>query len=394
MKTAQLSARKVHTVKKPGYHLDGAGLYLQVKELKSKQGTSLTKSWVYRFTVAGRTQDMGLGSVATFSLAEARERARAARQLVADGINPIQHRRQHAVNLAAVESFQEAATEFLSVWSNEWRNAKHRAQWRSTLEAYAYPRLGTLPVLDVDGAAITEALAPIWTEKRETARRVKQRIERVVQWAKDGKPLPNSPGKHVKHHPAMAVDELPAFMAELRERDSISARALEFTILTAARTSEAIGATWEEIDLEEGTWTVPAERMKAHKPHTVPLSKAVLDLLRALPRVKGESYVFPGARAVQPLSNMAMLELLRGMNGDGLSVHGFRSSFRDWAGDHTNFARNVIEHALAHRIKDKAEAAYRRSDALEKRRKLMEAWASYCAKPLTGNVRRLHGKAA
>ena len=240
------------------------------------------------------------------------------------------------------------------------------------------------PISAIDGAQITEALVSIWTKKPETARRVKQRIERVCQWVKDGMPLPfQGASKRVRHHPALSFAELPAFMSQLRKRDSISARALEFTILTTARTGEAIGAKWSEFDLDAGVWTIPAERMKAGKEHEVPLSKRAVELLTELPRERG-GYVFPGAKAKAPLSNMAMLELLRGMNSDGLTVHGFRSTFRDWAGDRTNFAREVIEHALAHRIKDKAEASYRRSAALEKRRKLMEAWAQYCSAPATG----------
>ena len=215
----------------------------------------------------------------------------------------------------------------------------------------------TRPISAIDGALITETLAPIWTKKPETARRVKQRIERVIQWVRDGRPLPSKgASKRVKHHPALPFADLPAFMAELRDRDSISARALEFTILTAARTSEVIGAKWSEIDLDAGVWTVPAERMKGGKEHQVPLSKRAIAILEDLPRERG-GYVFPGAKAKAPLSNMAMLELLRGMDGNGFTVHGFRSTFRDWAGDRTNFAREVIEHALAHQIKDKAEAS-------------------------------------
>jgi integrase len=221
---------------------------------------------------------------------------------------------------------------------------------------------------------------------------VKQRIERVCQWVKDRMPLPaHGASKRVRHHPAMPFDEVPTFMGELRERDSISARALEFTILTAARTSETIGARWGEFDLDTAVWTVPADRMKAGKEHEVALSKRAVEILKSLPREKG-GYVFLGAKPKSPLSNMAMLELLRGMRGDGLTVHGFRSSFRDWAGDRTNFPRETIEHALAHRIKDKAEAAYRRSAALEKRRKLMEAWAQCCSAPASsGKVVALHG---
>ena len=340
---------------------------------------------------------MGLGSINTFTLKEARERARSFRQLLADGIDPIEdrlRRRDEArAQTAGQMMFKDAAQRFLDVHADGWRNDKHRQQWTNTLKTYAYPTLGTRPISAIDGAAITQALSPIWSTKVETARRVKQRIERVVQWVKDGMPLPTkSASKRVRHHPALPFTELPAFMAELRENESISARALEFTILTAARTGETIGAKWSEIDLDAAVWTVPGERMKGGKEHEVPLSKEAVTLLENLPREKG-GYMFPGARAKKPLSNMAMLQLLRGIRS-GLTVHGFRSTFRDWAGDRTNFPREVIEHALAHQIKDKAEASYRRSSALEKRRKLMDAWSSYCERPPgSGKVIPIRGAA-
>jgi integrase len=340
---------------------------------------------------------MGLGALHTVSLAEARERARQARQLLLDGEDPIEVRRKKRDEARAetIENmtFKDAAERFIKLHELSWKNEKHREQWKSTLRTYAYPTLGSRPVSAIDGALITEALGSIWTRKPETARRVKQRIERIVQWVRDGMPLPSQgASKRVRHHPAMPFAELPAFMVELRKRDSISARALELTILAAGRTSEIIGAKWSEIDMKAAVWTVPAERMKGGKEHEVPLSKRALAILDSLPRERG-GYIFPGARAKAPLSNMAMLELLRGMRDDGLTVHGFRSTFRDWAGDRTNYAREVIEHALAHRIKDKAEAAYRRGDALEKRRRLMTAWANYCASPRSiGDIVALGGR--
>ena len=257
---------------------------------------------------------------------------------------------------------------------------------------YAYPAIGSRPVSAIDGAVITETLSSIWRKKPETARRVKQRIERVTQWVKDGMPLPrHDVSKRVRHHPALSFTELPAFIAELSDRKSISARALEFTILTATRTSEALSAKWSEIDLKAAVWTIPAERMKSDRQHRVPLSKRAVALLSELPREAG-GYVFPGAKAKSSLSNMAMLELLRGMNGDGLTVHGFRSTFSDWAREQTAYPRDVVEMALAHAIKDKSEAAYRRGDALEKRRRLMEEWARYCSSPaVSANVMALHG---
>ena len=387
----KLSAVKVTRLKEPGRYCDGLGLWLQVSQFG-------TKAWLFRYTRHGRARQMGLGALHTVSLAEARERARQARQILLDGDDPLEVKRKKRDDAKAETAerilFKDAAKRFLNVHETLWKNGKHREQWKSTLATYVYPTLGSRPISAIDGALITETLVSIWTKKPETARRVKQRIERVVQWVKDGTPLPvHGASKRVQHHAAMPFSELQAFMEELRGRDSISARSLEFTILTAARTSEAIGAKWSEIDLDAGVWTIPAERMKGGKEHQVPLSKRALDILEDLPRERG-GYVFPGARAKAPLSNMAMLELLRGMDGDGFTVHGFRSTFRDWAGDRTNYAREVIEHALAHQIKDKAEASYRRSAALDKRRQLMEAWAKYCSSPpapASGQVVALHG---
>ncbi len=374
----KLSAVKVARLKTPGIYCDGLGLWLQVSQFG-------TKAWIFRYTRHGRRRHMGLGALHTVSLAEARERARQARQILLDGDDPLEVNRKKR-DEARTETaerilFKDAANRFLDLHETLWKNGKHKDQWKSTLKTYAYPTLGTRPIAAIDGALITETLSPIWTKKPETARRVKQRIERVIQWVRDGRPLPSKgASKRVKHHPALPFSDLPAFMAQLRNRDSVSARALEFTILTAARTSEVTGAKWAEIDLDDGVWTIPAERMKGGKEHQVPLSKRAIAILENLPRERG-GYLFPGAKAKAPLSNMAMLELLRGMDGNGSTVHGFRSTFRDWAGDRTNFARDVIEHALAHQIKDKAEAAYRRSAALDKRRQLMEAWAKYCSSP-------------
>ena len=391
MKTKQLSAKGVEKIirtKQWRWHCDGAGLYL----VGSPQYE--TFRWVlrmYRSTATGKPRDIGLGSAKVFTLADARKRADELRQQAARGIDPIEERRikkdaERADALSRI-TFRDATKEFLDLHAPTWKNAKHRAQWGSSLEMYAYRMLGSVPVREIDGAAITDALLPIWTTKQETASRVKQRIERIVQWVKDGKPLPmHGASKRVEHHKTLPFAELPAFMAELRdlrhrgaESSSISARALEFLILTAARTGEVIGARWDEI--ENGVWVIPAERMKAGRQHRVPLSKRALAILDALPR-EGE-YIFPGAREGKPLSNMAMLQLLRGMSGNGYTVHGFRSAFSDWARETTAYPRDVVEMALAHAIKDKSEAAYRRGDALEKRRKLMQAWTDYCAAPIT-----------
>jgi integrase len=393
VKSCQLTARKVSAATKPGYYGDGGGLYLQV----SQYGT---RSWVFRFTSPDtrKIREMGLGSDSTFSLKEARERARECRQLIANDIDPIEARlkkRDEARNKTGERIlFKEAAERFVDVHEQHWKNEKHRAQWRTTLEAYVYPTLGKRPIAAIDGALITETLTPIWTDKIETARRVKQRIERVIEWVKNGTPLPTKgASKRVRHHPAMPFAQVPAFMDDLGERGGISARALEFTILTVARTADTIGAMWPEIDLDAGVWTVSDGRHKTGKDFEIPLSKRAIQLLQALPRERA-GYVFPGAKAKKPLNSMAMLEQFQSMKGcEGFTVHGFRSSFRDWAGDRTNFAREVIEAAMSHQIKDKAEASYRRSTALEKRRRLMEEWAKYCSSPTqaSGQVVAMHG---
>lgn len=387
----KLTAKGVAALMAPGLYNDGGGLYLQVADVS---GTgNVTKSWCFRYMLDRRARKMGLGSVNTFSLAEARERARQARQQLADGADPIEarladrdaRRRDEAERV----TFKDAAGKYLTIHESGWRNAKHRQQWRSTLETYAFPTLGQRPVKAIDSALINAALAPIWTKTPETASRVRQRIERIVQWVKDGAPLPApSKAKRVQHHAALPWQDVPQFMAELRARDSISARALEFTVLCAARTGETIGATWAEIDLDGKVWVVPGERMKAHKDHRVPLPDRAVEILRNMPREKDSPYVFPGGRAGSPLSNMAMLQLLKGMR-PGLTTHGFRSAFKDWATETTNHPNIVSEAALAHTVKDAVEKAYRRGELFEKRRRLMRDWAAYCGRPLAekaGNV--------
>jgi integrase len=411
----KLSPLAVKRLKEPGRYCDGLGLWLQVTE--STSGNGVTKAWLFRYQRHGRPRQMGLGALHTVSLAEARERARQARQILLDGDDPIEIKRKKRdearSETAERISFRDAAERFLDLHKAEWRNKKHRQQWENTLKTYAYPSLGSRPISAIDGALITEALSPIWTKKRETARRVKQRIERVVQWIKDGQPMPAGISKHVTHHPAMMYEAVPEFMVELRKRESISARALEFTCLTVARTGDTIGARWSEIDLDRNIWAITVTDERTHKKATdvfeIPLSKRAVEILKELPREKGSHYVFLGAKAKEPLSNAAMAELLKGMHkararsglppwSDRVSgrlavPHGFRSSFRDWAGDRTNFARELIETAMSHKIKDRAEAAYRRTAALEKRRQLMEAWAKYCSLPAqaSGQVVALHG---
>ncbi|HCH71165.1 MAG TPA: integrase [Ochrobactrum sp.] len=388
----RLSAAMVAKALPAGMYNDGGGLYLQV----AKGGT---KSWIFRFMLAGRAREMGLGSIHDFSLREARERAREARQLTVDGIDPIEARRERQATTRAKAaneiSFADAAERYITAHAAGWKNAKHADQWRNTLKTYAYPVIGSLSVASIDTAHITKIIEPIWAEKTETASRVRGRIELVLDWAKArhyrngenparwrghlDKLLPaRSKVSKVRHHPAMAYTDLPSFMPRLRKVSGIAARALEFTILTAVRTSEAIGATDAEFDLVEKVWTIPAERMKADRPHRVPLSDRAVEILQSTPMEARSPYVFPGAKRGKPLSNMAMLEVLRGMDGtEGLTVHGFRSTFRDWAAERSSFPREIAEAALAHTVRDKTEAAYQRGDMLEKRRRLMSAWASF-----------------
>jgi integrase len=391
-----LTSLAVKNVKKPGLYRDGRGLYLQVS-------TFGTKSWLFRFMRDGVARKMGLGPVHTVPLTDARKRAMEARRALLDGIDPIEARKmrraEERLDKAKAMTFKQCAERYIAAQEASWKNDKHREQWTNTLATYAYPVIGGLPVAAIDTGLVLKILEPIWHTKSETAGRLRGRIESVLNWAttreyrKGENParwrghldnvLPKrSKVQRVKHHVAMPYVELPGFMDKLRRQDSMSARALEFTILTAARTGETIGAHWSEIDLDGGVWIIPATRMKMGKEHRVPLAERVLAILAALPR-KGE-FVFPGAKAGKPLSNMAMLELLRGMKGRGSTVHGFRSTYRDWAAERTNYHNHVVEMALAHAIGDKVEQAYRRGDLFEKRERLMEEWAAYCETEVIG----------
>ena len=374
MKHGVLTVKKVATAKGPARYCDGMGLWLQV----SQYGT---RAWVYRYNFAGKVREMGLGSIHAVPLGLARELAREQRALLLQGEDPIEHRKakRDRVRAQAAEriTFKEAAEQFISVHAPMWRNDKHRHQWASTLTQYAYPHIGSRPITAITGALITETLAGIWLTKQVTASRTKQRIERVIEWVKNGKPLPQQRAKRVQHFQAIPFVEIPAFMAALRERAAVSARALEFLTLTASRSGEAIGAQWSEIDIDAATWTVPASRMKKGTEHIVPLSRRAIEILAVLPRVN--DFLFPGVRGGQPIGEDAMLVALREIRGNGDTVHGLRSSFRDWAGDATNFPHEVVEFALAHSIPSKTAAAYRRYSALTKRRALMEQWSGYCA---------------
>jgi integrase len=347
----------------------------------------------------GKARQMGLGAVHTISIPEARETALKCRKLLNEGIDPIDARKEALVSqqlkTASAMTFKECAEAYIKSHSAGWRNAKHAAQWTSTLETYVFPVFGSLPVQAVDTALVMKALDPIWQVKTETASRVRGRIEAILDWAKarnyrEGENparwkghlkilLPaKSKVKKVKHHAALPYDEIGVFMNQLAERESVSARGLEFQILTAARTGEVMGANWSEIDINKALWTIPAERMKTDVEHRVPLSTSVVALLEHMREVSSSEFVFPGAKAGKSLSNMAFLELLKRMGRGDLTAHGFRSTFRDWAAERTAFPREVAEMALAHTIGDKVEAAYRRGDLFEKRQKMMDAWDDYC----------------
>lgn len=390
----RLSAVQVAKLKEPGYYADGGNLYLQVAPGGSK-------SWIFRFTQDGKTREMGLGSVSTFSLAEARERAAQQRKILADGQNPLAVKKERELERrlaeARVITFDQAAAAYIEAHEPSWKNKKHVAQWRTTLKVYASPVIGDLPVSQIDTALVLRILKPIWNEKTETATRLRGRIERILDWAKSqgyrsgdnpaawvghlDNSLPN-PKKvaDAGHHAALPWKEIGSFMVELRKAPGLAALLVELIILTATRTSEALLAQWSEFDLQEKLWTIPEDRMKNGKAHTVPLSDAVLSLLK---RIKAETlnrdgdHLFPGSKG-KPLSNMAGLALLKRMGRHDITVHGFRSTFRDWCAEATDYPNHVAEMALAHGIDDKTEAAYRRGELLEKRRALMRDWAVYC----------------
>lgn len=394
-KAKELSPLAVGRLKEAGHHAVGgvAGLYLYVSD-------SGARSWVLRVLVAGKRRHMGLGGFPDVPLVQAKEKARAAREAISQGVDPIQQRKAAADQLrasaVAEKTFQQAAEAFIESHGDSWKNDKHRAQWSRTLETYAYPVMGNLSVRDIGQEHVLRVLEPIWKTKTETASRLRGRIESVLAWATVRKyragenparwkghldkllPAPSKIQK-TEHHRALPVSAMPAFMAELREREGMSARALEFLILCASRSGEVRGAVWSEIDLENKVWTIPPERMKAGREHRVPLAARAVDLLKALPRIKGIDLVFPAPRG-GVLSDMTLTALMRRMNSDAVP-HGFRSSFRDWAGECTNYPRDVAEQALAHTLESKVEAAYRRGDALEKRRAMMIDWATFLAKP-------------
>jgi integrase len=401
-----LTVRRVERTVKPGRYGDGGGLWLQVVNPRNR-------SWLFRWERDGRDHTMGLGPVHTVSLELAREKARACRLLLLDNIDPLDHRNAERAARAAAKAkaliFKEAAAAYHAQHEGKWRNRKHAAQFLSTLKTYAYPVLGNMAVADIDTPAVLRAVESIWREKTETASRVRGRIEAVLDWATvRGYRSGDNPARwkgHLSevlpgrgqiakpvHHAALSWRDVPSFMAELQQREGTAARALEFGILTAARTGEVIGAQWGEINGD--IWTIPAGRMKAGREHRVALSARAVELLRSLPTEAGNRHVFIGPRAGSGLSDVSLTAVLRRMGRRDVTVHGFRSTFMDWAHEQTAFPKVVIDMALAHVVGDKSEAAYRRGDLLTKRRALAEAWAKYCTSPpLAGDVVPLKRKA-
>jgi integrase len=395
-----LTALKVTRITEPGMYSDGAGLYLQV------QGKS--RSWIFRYKVDGRGRYMGLGSARDITLRRARELAAEQRRLRAEGRDPLAERQaQRPAPAREVPTFKQVAETYIKTHELSWKSNLHRRQWRVSLAADVFPVLGNMPIDQVDTAAVLRALQPIWHAKPETANRIRGRVESILaaatatglragpnpaQWRNHLDHLLPRPNKlrPPKHYQALPYKDVPAFVAELRARSSISARGLEFVILTATRKGEALAARWDEIDLTERTWTIPASRMKAGREHRVPLSVAALDILRPLDEARSSEHVFTGYGG--RLGGTALAGLLRVMGRADITTHGFRSSFRDWAAEQTSYPSEVAEMALAHAVGNQVERAYRRGDLFDKRARLMQAWAEYCAaSPASGEVVGIRG---
>jgi len=397
--TERLSSAKVRHAK-PGLHSDGGNLWLQVTE--SKDGKQLNKSWllIFKSPVTGKQRQMGLGPLSTVGLGEARDAARECRKLLLERKDPIEERnKERASRLVAAaksKTFDQCATDYMASHESGWRNAKHRDQWRTSLETYAYPTLGKLPIADIDTGLVMQVLHPMWNGKAETASRVRGRIESILDWATtSGHRKGENPARwkghlanllpsrrkvqKVEHLAAMPYAALPEFLIELRARGGIAAQALEFLILTACRTGEVLGARWDEIDFATKAWTIPGSRMKDGRPHRVPLTQGALDILEGV-RNLDSPLVFPGTREGKPLSDLTLLRAFQRMGYD-LTVHGFRSAFKDWCSERTSYPNHVVEAALAHAIPSGVEAAYRRGDLFEQRRRLMDEWARYCSMP-------------
>lgn len=398
----RLTALQVSKLTKPGLYGDGGGLTLQITP-------GGVKSWLFRYMMSGKPYGMGLGPTHTVSLAEARQKALSARKLIIDGINPLVAKKQDQVAAALANAkmmtFDQCAKAYILAHKAGWKNAKHADQWTNTIDTYASSVFGHLPVAEIDTGLVVKCLAPIWEGKTETASRLRGRIESVLGWATtSGYRIGENPARwkghldnllatiskssRTKHHPSLPWQHIGAFMSALRTRDGVSARAVEFAILTACRSGEVRGAQWCEFDIERKVWTIPAERMKAKRQHEVPLSDSALALLNAIP--ENGDYVFAGTKA-QQLSDMSLTAVIRRMNtgekptwintnGEGITVHGFRSSFRMWAAETTNYPREVAEHALAHQLPDAVERAYQRGSQFAKRAALMSEWSAYCNK--------------
>lgn len=396
----KLNAKSVEAARPPALIHDGGGLYLQVKANPSTG--HISKSWVFRYSFGGRRREMGLGKVSDVPLAKARGKAQDARELRASGVDPILHRtqaeQQERLTASRAKTFRQVAEEYIASKRLGWKNPKHAKQWPSTLAAYVYPIFGSKPVGEITVDDVEKALKPIWTEKAETAGRVRSRIEAVLDYAAvknlrsrenparlDGylsKLLPTR-RQQVKHHTALPVAEAPAFVRQLNGQAGLGAKALKFAILTAARTAEVTGATWSEVDLKNKVWTVPAERMKGHREHRVPLSTSTVELLQQLEAHKGRNeHIFGVPKSKKAPSNMCMLAVIKRMGFKGrATTHGFRSTFRDWA-DERDYPRNVAEAALAHKLGSGVESSYLRTEHFEKRKEMMQKWSDYLIAPI------------
>lgn len=395
----KLSAIAVQKRNLPGRYTDLNGLILQVK---CNRNGDVRKSWLVRYSFAGKRREMGIGSFPSLSLAEARDTAIDIKRMTREGLDPIRSRKkekeERILEQSARINFQKCAEDYIEAYEASWKNAKHRQQWRNTLSSYAYPVIGHVDVNDISLDDVMAVIEPLWTTKPETASRVRGRIERILSWAivRGLRTQPNpaiwkgqleillpkhSSIRKVRHHPALDWKELPEFMGRLRQRSAISARALELTILTASRSLEVRGATWAEIDWEREVWTVPADRMKMKKAHRVPLSSQTLAILKdrqACANCDKEALIFSNVDSNVRLSDSVYRALFARLDITGITTHGFRSTFRDWVGEATEFPRELAEQSLAHLVGDATERAYRRGDALERRRDLMQAWADYC----------------
>jgi len=388
----KLTAIKVTNTTEPGLYADGGNLYLQI----SKRGS---KSWIFRYRRNGRLRDMGLGSFPTVSLADARKRATAHRNTLTEGKDPLYAKKQDLIEQKLKESesmtFMQCAETYIDIHKAGWSNQKHIDQWTNTLNTYVKKYFGDKPVRDVDVHDIDACLKPIWEKKTETATRIRGRIESILDWAtvkgyrKGDNParwketlrhMLSAPTKirKVRHHPALPYSDIQKFVQQINDHPGVTSYALRFTILTACRTSEVIKAKWHEIDMDGRVWSIPEERMKMKRPHRVPLTDEMMKILRSLELIRSNDYLFPGQKENRPISNISMLVLLKRMNRSDITVHGFRSTFRDWAAETTEFSGDVVEMALAHKIQNDVEAAYRRGDLLEKRRALMVQWNNYC----------------